>query len=96
MTLLQARHLWQVWAALSALSILSGWISASRGAQAGLEVAVTLGVLAVAWLKCRLIMQHFMEVRTSARWLRLFSDLWLAVFFALLAAIYLYGRRIGS
>lgn len=44
----------------------------------------------MAVVKGRLVIQYFMEVRTSPRWLRLFTDIWLLAFWAAALTIYLH------
>jgi hypothetical protein len=41
-------------------------------------------------VKARFIMQEFMEVRTAPRWLRHFTDGWLAVLWIAIVTLYLY------
>ena len=81
-----------VWAILSAITILSWWLgrTAHHGALLVSSTGVTVGVLAIGFIKARLIMQQFMEVRTAPIWLRRFMDSWLVVFWGAVLAIYLY------
>ena len=44
---------------------------------------------AITAVKSRLIIRHFMEVRTAPRWLKVFTDVWLAALVATIAALYL-------
>jgi hypothetical protein len=52
-------------------------------------VPITVGVLAIGLVKARLIIRHFMEVRTAPMWLRRFTDVWLIVLWGTILTIYL-------
>jgi hypothetical protein len=54
------------------------------------SVPITLSVLAIAFVKARLIIRYFMEVRTAPRWLRICTDGWLVVFFGAVPAMYFW------
>ena len=47
-------------------------------------------VILLAFIKGRLIIRYFMEVRTAPRWLKLSTDAWLVIVWAAVLAIYLY------
>lgn len=81
-----------VWAFLSAVTVLSWWLggTAHGGGQVVASTPITIGVLAIAFVKARLILQRFMEVRTAPTWLRLFTDTWLVLFWGAVLGIYLY------
>ena len=53
-------------------------------------VALTIAVLAMAFIKARLIIGYFMEVRTAPSWLRAATDAWLVVLWGAVLAIYLW------
>jgi hypothetical protein len=78
------------WAALSAATVLA-WLLTPGESQsattAGKELVAAIVVLGL--VKCRLIIQYFMEVRHAPRWLRLATDGWLAVLWLTLLVIYL-------
>jgi hypothetical protein len=81
-----------VWVALSAITVLS-WRLATTAHAHGHFVAsapITIGVLAIGFVKTRLILQQFMEVRTAPTWLRLVTDTWLVVFWGAVLTLYLY------
>jgi hypothetical protein len=80
-----------VWVMLSAITILSWWLgrTAHAGGHVVANTPVTIGVLAIALVKARLIMRQFMEVRTAPRWLLISTDAWLVIFFGAVLAIYL-------
>jgi hypothetical protein len=81
-----------VWAALSAITVLSWWLgqTARDGGHLVASTPVTIGILAIGFVKARFILQSFMEVRTSPTWLRRFCDIWLVVFWGAVLGIYLY------
>jgi hypothetical protein len=79
-----------VWLFLSALTIVSWGLAVARDDGLQARLPVTLGVIALAMVKGRMIMQHFMEVRTAPQWLGRFTDIWLVTMWATLLAVYLY------
>ena len=80
-----------VWLVLVAITIGSGWLAPAHAAGvAHASTTVTVLVLALAAIKSRLIIQHFMEVHTAARWLRRATDAWLAALLGVVFAIYLW------
>lgn len=85
------RSLTWVWLVLVAITIGS-WTLApahiTHVAQA--SVPVTALVLALTFVKSRLIIGHFMEVHTAPRWLRRATDGWLAALIATIFVIYLF------
>ncbi len=44
----------------------------------------------LGFIKGRMIIRYFMEVRTAPRWLKLFTDSWLTILWTGVLAIYLY------
>ena len=53
-------------------------------------VAAIGAVVVLGFIKGRMIIQYFMEVRTAPRWLKLFTDAWLTILWAGVLAIYLF------
>jgi hypothetical protein len=92
MTTTAARTTTYAWIVLSAITIVSWWLAPGRahGATAVASVPITVAVIVLAFIKGRLIIQYFMEVRTAPRWLKLFTDAWLTILWAGVLAIYLY------
>jgi hypothetical protein len=87
-----ARATTNAWIILSAITILS-WCPAAghtRGAAAVASVPITVAVILLGFIKGRMIIRYFMEVRTAPRWLKLFTDAWLTVLWAGILAIYLH------
>jgi len=92
MTATAARTTTYAWIVLSAITIVSWWLAPghTRGAAAAASVPITVVVVLLALIKGRIIIRYFMEVRTAPPWLKLFTDVWLTIFWAGVLAIYLY------
>jgi len=60
------------------------------------SVPITIAVVVLGFIKGRMIIQYFMEVRTAPRWLKLFTDAWLTILWAGVLAIYLFEMRLGG
>ncbi|MUL83425.1 MULTISPECIES: cytochrome C oxidase subunit IV family protein [unclassified Mycolicibacterium] len=88
----EQRRITYVWLFLSVITVVSWWVGhlGGGGAQVGASVPITVVVLALAVLKSRLIIGHFMEVRTAPAWLRIGTDVWLAVLWGAVLVIYLW------
>jgi hypothetical protein len=70
-----ARTITYAWIILSAITILS-WLLApghARGAAAVASAPITVAVILLGFIKGRMIIRYFMEVRTAPRWLKLFT-----------------------
>ena len=57
-----------VWLILSAITVNSWWL-APAGGQAVASVPITVAVVLLGFVKGRMIIRYFMEVRTAPRWL---------------------------
>jgi cytochrome c oxidase subunit IV len=80
-----------VWLILSAITVISWWLAPSHpGGQAVASVPITVAVVLLGFVKGRMIIRYFMEVRTAPRWLKATTDAWLIVLWAAILAIYLY------
>jgi Prokaryotic Cytochrome C oxidase subunit IV len=91
MTTTKARAITYVWIILSAITIVSWFLGPAHIAGTVLaSVPITVAVLAMAFIKARLIIRYFMEVRTAPVWLKLATDAWLVVLWGALLAIYLW------
>lgn len=85
------RRIVLVWAVLSAMTIASWQLGTARGhSEFSPSTAVTVGIVAAAAIKCRLIISHFMEVRSAPVWLRRVTDGWLALLAGSILALYLW------
>ncbi len=76
---------------LSAITVVSWWLAPghARGAAVA-SVPITVAVVLLGFIKGRLIIRYFMEVRTAPRWLKVATDAWLVVLWLAILAIYLY------
>ena len=80
-----------VWATLCAITIVSWWLSPAHSLGAAVRsVPISVAVISLGVIKCRLIIRYFMEVGSAPRWLRLATDGWLLLFWGALLGIYLY------
>jgi apolipoprotein N-acyltransferase len=80
-----------VWFGLAAITLLSWWLAPAHSAgPVEASVPITLAVIALAAVKCRLIIRYFMEVKHAPRWLRLATDAWLLALWAAVIGIYLW------
>lgn len=82
-----SRRITVVWAVLCLVTVVSWWLG--HGAAVA-SVAITVSVVALTMIKCRLIIREFMEVRTAPAWLRFGTDAWLAALSAAVLVIYLW------
>ncbi len=80
-----------VWIALCAMTVGSWWLSpAHPGGVVSPSVAITVAVIVVGFIKSRLVLRYFMEVRTAPRWLAIATDGWLLVLWGAVLVIYLW------
>jgi len=80
-----------VWAALSAITVVSWFLAPARHAEPVVaSTPITVGVLVLALIKSRLIIQEFMEVRTAPLWLKLATEGWLVVLFGAIVVSYVW------
>ena len=84
-----ARTITWAWLALVTITIGSWWLAPAHSGTAEASVPITAVVLVLALIKSRLIIRHFMEVRTAPRWLKASTDAWLVVLFGAVFVIYL-------
>lgn len=86
-----ARAITCAWAVLTVITVVSWWLAPGHsGGVAMPNVAITVAVIVLGFIKGRLIIRYFMEVRTAPRWLRVGTDAWLAVLWLAVLAIYLF------
>ena len=91
MQLSPARRIVLVWVVLSVMTIASWQLGSARGhSEFSPSTAVTVGIVTAAAIKCRLIISHFMEVRTAPVWLRRVTDGWLALLVVSILGLYLW------
>ncbi|MBH0122487.1 cytochrome C oxidase subunit IV family protein [Rhodococcus sp. CX] len=78
------------WLVLTAVTIASWWLAPDHSPTAvGASAPITVLVLALAAVKCRLIIRTFMEVRGAPRWLQWATDGWLVTLIATVLVLYL-------
>lgn len=68
---------WALLMSVTGLSWLLGSSVANTSSAQGLHVGAMIGLLALTLFKVRLVIRHFMEVRTAPWQLRVIFDLWL-------------------
>jgi hypothetical protein len=87
-----ARTTTYAWIILSAITIMSWWLAPphDHGAPAVASVPITIAVILLGFIKGRMIIRYFMEVRTAPRWLKLATDAWLTMLWAGVLTIYLF------
>ncbi|MGA9491801.1 MAG: cytochrome C oxidase subunit IV family protein [Mycobacterium sp.] len=79
------------WIALCAITVGSWWLAPGHGSGTALpSVGITTVVVVLGIIKVRLVIRHFMAVKTAPRWLKLSTDAWLVALWAAILAIYLY------
>lgn len=81
---------WLLLSLVSAAYLLVGRPGDPTALQA--STAITIGVIAIALVKVRIIMREFMEVRHAPPLLHRLTDLWLLVTACSLIGIYLFGE----
>ncbi|WP_396897809.1 cytochrome C oxidase subunit IV family protein [Mycolicibacterium sp.] len=87
----EGRLITYVWLALSVLTVASWWVGPVRGdATPQPSVPITMIVLVLGLVKCRLVFRYFMEIRSAPHWLRWVTDGWLLVLWGAVLAIYLW------
>ena len=85
------RAITYAWLILTAITIVSWWLAPGHsGGVAVPNVTITVAVIVLGFIKGRLIIRFFMEVRTAPRWLKVATDAWLAVLWLGILAIYLF------
>ncbi|MGV9797717.1 cytochrome C oxidase subunit IV family protein [Mycobacterium sp. NPDC003449] len=87
----ESRLVTWVWLVLSVLTLTSWWVGPVRGGGAPETSApITLIVLVLGLVKCRLVIRYFMEVRSAPAWLRWTTDSWLVALWGAVLGIYLW------
>jgi hypothetical protein len=78
------------WIVLCTITVGTWWLSpAHSGLAAVASTSITVAVILLGFIKGRLIIRYFMEVRKAPRWLRLATDGWLFVLWTAVLVIYL-------
>lgn len=85
------RRITFVWVLLSALTAASWLLAGARGhREFSPSTGVTVGIMLAVAVKGRLIIRHFMEVRSAPPWLRHVTDGWLVLLVTPILALYLW------
>ena len=80
-----------VWVVLSAITVASWWLAPGHsGGHVGASIPITVVAIVLGFIKCRLIIRYFMEVRTAPTWLRHSTDAWLVTLWTAVLVIYLW------
>ncbi|MEZ0052341.1 hypothetical protein ABIA30_003359 [Mycobacterium sp. MAA66] len=78
------------WIALCVITIASWWLAPEHsGHTAEPSTQITVAVILLGFIKGRLVIRYFMEVRTAPRWLKVFTDVWLTGLWCAILVIYL-------
>jgi hypothetical protein len=86
-----------VWLALSAITLAQLSVGSLGGREAlGPNAAITIGAIAIALLKVRIILREFMEVRHAPVLLGRLTDLWVALTGVTLVGGYFAGLAFRS
>jgi hypothetical protein len=86
----ETRAITVAWLVLSAITVISWWLAPGHGGQASASIPITVAAILLGFVKSRMIIRYFMEVRTAPRWLRNSTDAWLAVLWTAVLVIYLW------
>ena len=79
------------WLVLSAITVISWWLAPGHsGGNASASIPITVAATLLGFVKGRMIIRYFMEVRSAPRWLRRAPTLWLAVLWTSILVIYLW------
>ncbi len=76
-----------VWMLLIAATGYSFWLSAGDGDR--VNAPAEIGILLIAFIKVRLIIMHFMEMRKSPALMRWISDAWTTFVCFVLIVLYI-------
>ena len=86
-----SRKITHAWVVLSAITVVSWWLAPDHTTGVATpSTSISLVVIALGFIKSRMIIRYFMEVRTAPRWLKLATDGWLAALWLGVLVIYLY------
>lgn len=78
-----------VWASLIALTLMSCWLSETRGEDTGYEMGIiTTAIMLVGFFKVRLVGMYFMELRLAPWPLRLAFEGWIVISCAAILLVY--------
>ena len=71
--------------------MISWWLAPGHaGGHTTASIPITVAAILLGFIKGRMIIRYFMEVRSAPRWLRHSTDLWLVVLWTSILVIYLW------
>lgn len=76
-----------IWLLLMLATILSWFLGVNQN-QAVLNATASVSIILVAFIKVRLVMTDFMEVRSAPRGLRMMCDAWMTILCASMMVLY--------
>lgn len=87
-----------VWVVLSALTVVYVWLDHGTDQDGSLKASsvVTVGAIAIALIKVRIIFREFMEVRHAPAWLCRLTDGWVVLIGTALIGTYLVGSALSA
>ncbi|MQY22519.1 cytochrome C oxidase subunit IV family protein [Nocardia macrotermitis] len=87
----ELRTILLVWIALVAITVLAwGLTPENPGDGSALDGILVSVIVVLGMIKSRLIIRHFMEVRSAPRWLRIGTDAWAIILWLALLGINLH------
>lgn len=90
MRLLRLPGINATWLILSVITLVAVALGAARGSgEFTPSTAITVGVVAIAFVKAHLIIRRFMGVAGSPPWLRVLTGLWTVIVPVAILALYL-------
>ena len=87
----ETRAITVAWLALSAITVISWWLAPGHTeGHASPNIPITVAAILLGFIKGRMIIRYFMEVRMAPVWLRRSTDAWLVVLWTAVLVIYLW------
>jgi Prokaryotic Cytochrome C oxidase subunit IV len=82
--------LFYTWLLLVAATVFSWWLGLENGSalHRHASTVTTIAILAIAIVKCRFVIRHYMEVRFAPSWLQVTCDAWLVLNFGMVSSFY--------
>jgi hypothetical protein len=86
-----SRVITYAWVLLSVITVVSWWLAPDHATGvATASTSISIAVIVLGFIKSRMIIRYFMEVRTAPTWLKIATDGWLATLWLGVLVIYLY------
>jgi len=80
-----------LWLVLLLATVVSWWLGSDDHPAAQSSALTAVAILAVAIVKCRLVIRNYMEVGHAPLWLRLTCDTWLLLNFGMVSSFYWFA-----